>query len=109
MSAPIWSTHMTTAPCGHTEPQERKTKDGVVIDHVWRPDFIWAASKCGKVISTWWMRDESRWCFFANGEQPLAWRPFIDGEFPKVGAGKDATWPNGKTPAYPAELVGVAA
>lgn len=116
-SGPAWSPDMQTAPRGHTEPVERKTKGGVVIDQVWRPDWIWAASKCGKVIATYFAQPTSghplgQWVSFRSDwerepgdfEWPLAWRPFIEGEFPRVVVDKKATYPNGKTPEYPAYL-----
>lgn len=124
LPGPQWSTDMQTAPRGHTEPQERKTKDGVVIDQVWRPDVIWAASKCGKVIKTYFLqptRDHKLgyWCFFRSDwqrepgdfEQPLAWRPFIEGEFPSHidPITKTRVYPNGKGPEFPAMVLGVAA
>jgi hypothetical protein len=71
----------------------------VATDQVWHPDYIWAASKCGKVIKTFFCQPTEwnplgRWESFRSDsgrepgdfEVPLAWRPFIKGECPEYPA-----------------------
>ena len=103
---PDWSTDINAAPRGHTTTQERKTKDGVAITTIHVNDVVWAASKCGSVIRTYWVPSRKAWCSFGDNETPLAWRPFVEGEFPKVMVDKEPTWPNGRAPTFPKHLVG---
>lgn len=115
LPAPVWSTSIIAAPRGRhlkvTKTVNGKAQASTTI--VREP--VWLATHCGKVILSHWLWPigqsvrSGRWVMLGLKEQPLAWRPFIKDEFACVMVGKDATWPKGKTPAYPAELVGVAA
>lgn len=36
------------------------------------------ATKCGKVIKSSWLSDESRWLNLSAKEKPIAWQPWPD-------------------------------
>lgn len=83
-----WSHDISKAPRGKMIPQEqqRRVSDGstkFVIVEQFVPDFIWAATKCGKVLKSYWLPVESkyrpvgRWSGLAAGEEPVAWQPFV--------------------------------
>jgi hypothetical protein len=83
-----WDFDITAAPCGKTVHSERKVGDRIhqISDFV--PDYIWAATGCGKVIKSYWIppvgKNAGRWSGFANGEQPIAWQHFVVPEHPSV-------------------------
>jgi hypothetical protein len=116
-----WSTDIAAAPRGRLVTSKRTGKDGNVITtkRIER-EPVWLASKCGKVILSEWLWPDkigeygtamtrARWSMFGETEKPLAWRPFVDGEFPRVMVDKKATYPNGIWPDFPAMVLGVAA
>jgi hypothetical protein len=115
---PTWSTDISAAPRGKRVTVRKIGKAGKVNASTrMERELVWLASKCGKVILSEWLwpkqdgqtMTKARWMMLGMDEQPLAWRPFIEGEFPKVMVGKEPTWPNGKGPEYPAMGLGVAA
>ena len=44
-----------------------------INDEAKTKDLILTASKCGKRILSYWIRDELRWHFYAKDEEPLGW------------------------------------
>ncbi|MDM9643854.1 hypothetical protein [Rhizobium sp. S163] len=76
-----WNTNIQEAPRGKTVQITRKkrveTKEAV--DTTFRTTYehqkedVILATKCGKVIKTYWIPGEERWAGLANGEQPDAW------------------------------------
>lgn len=112
-----WSTDIAAAPRGRRVKTSKvingKTHTSVTIER----EPVWLATKCGRVVLSHWLwprqdgetMTKARWLMLGMDEQPLAWRPFTEGEFPKVIIGKEPTWPNGKTPEFPAMILGVAA
>lgn len=86
-----WNFDMSTAPKGKMVTSivsAGKDKDGnpktrEVTEHV--PDYIWAASACGKVIKSCWQPankfHDGHFLSFASdpkyGSGPIAWQPFI--------------------------------
>ena len=83
-----WNHDISKAPRGHYDLQSRKVKDGKeAIHEIFRPQYIWLASKCGIVTLSRWippevspggkpMKGGRRWEFFSRNEQPIAWHPF---------------------------------
>jgi hypothetical protein len=84
-----WNFNISEAPRGKTVlvEQFRKTADGVKLANVetFIPDFIWAASNCGKVIKSYWVPANNHHNgYFAGfpsepkyGSDPIAWQPFV--------------------------------
>ena len=117
-----WSTDIAAAPRGRRVKVSKvingKTHTSVSIER----EPVWLATKCGRVVLSHWLwprqdgetMTKARWIMLGMDEQPLAWRPFIEGEFPKVvtkvkGSADLVEYPNGKTPEFPAMILGVAA
>ena len=81
-----WSHDISAAPRGKMVHSTRTVGDRVheISDFV--PDHIWAASKCGKVIKSYWIppvgKAAGRWSGFATGEAPIAWQRFVVPEHP---------------------------
>lgn len=75
-----WSHDLTTAPRGKMEMATRKVGKNVheVTDFV--PDVLLLATKCGKVIRSYWIpesgKSPGRWSGLATGEEPVAWAPW---------------------------------
>lgn len=92
----MWNTDISKAPRGTYEIQSRRLKNGSeAIHEVFRPEYIWLASKCGIVTRSCWLPQERspaghlmkggrRWEFFAKGEKPVAWRPIEAGDIYQV-------------------------
>lgn len=81
-----WNHDISAAPRGKMVHSTRTVGDRVheISDFV--PDHIWAASKCGKVIKSYWIppvgKADGRWSGFANGEQPIAWQHYVVPDHP---------------------------
>lgn len=72
-----WSTDISKAPHGYYDVQTRRVNAEKTADHhVFRAEYVWLASKCGKVTLSSYIPDQKRWEFFKRGEQPIAWHPF---------------------------------
>lgn len=75
-----WNFDISQAPRGRMVDQEVKNaaqcKAGITTVRVYEPDIILAASKCGKVMKSYFIPKENRWCMFASGELPIAWMPY---------------------------------
>ncbi|MBW3096840.1 hypothetical protein [Pseudohoeflea coraliihabitans] len=112
-----WRTDIENAPRGR-EVRIVKIVNGAKKGrrHIER-EFVWLASKCGIVTKSYWVwpirrgrfgtcSSVPRWCMFATHERPIAWRPFIEGEFPEVEL-EDGTvvYPNGREPEFPDHLL----
>lgn len=103
-----WRTDIENAPKGRRVTVQ-KIVDGKKRAHVtMERQKVWLASKCGKVILSYWVWPEraggvGRWCMFGGTEQPVAWREFVEGEFPCLvhSETKKREYPNGPAPAYP--------
>lgn len=69
-----WNFDMASAP-RETPTQRRATlKGGKAITYdatEYTPVIL--ATKCGKVIRSYWIEKESRWAGLAKGEQPVSW------------------------------------
>jgi len=76
-----WNFDLTQAPRGKTVTRSVKTKDGVkdVTDIV--PERVWLASKCGKVIPSYWVESRKNWAGFQDAP-PVAWQPYLVPEHP---------------------------
>lgn len=72
-----WSTDLSKAPRGKYVVESRRVKGGKTEDHrVFKPDLVWAASKCGIVTLSWYMPELRQWEMFAKGEKPVAFHDF---------------------------------
>ncbi|NTB01608.1 hypothetical protein [Agrobacterium tumefaciens] len=82
----MWNHDLSQAPRGKMVHSTRTVGDRVheISDFV--ADHIWAASKCGKVIKSYWIppvgKAAGRWSGFATGEAPIAWQRFVVPEHP---------------------------
>ena len=88
-----WLRDIAKAPRGKWRVEARRTKKGEAIHEVFEPAYVWLASDCGIVTKSYWIHDApsktekrqpERWCMFCTGQKPVAWRPYIDGEFDRV-------------------------
>ncbi|MBX5089375.1 hypothetical protein HJB60_09345 [Rhizobium lentis] len=77
-----WNTDLNGIPCGSMVTRTVTTKDGIKKYDDFQPDFVILASKCGKVIKSYWIRDERRFAGFKQGEQPVAWMRWPRHPFP---------------------------
>ncbi|ANK73754.1 hypothetical protein FA04_14665 [Ensifer adhaerens] len=68
-----WNFNLTGMPLGSMVDRTVKTKDGIKQYEEFQPDIVILASKCGKVIRSYWLPDEKRWAGFKGGEEPVAW------------------------------------
>lgn len=72
-----WITDISKAPQGKYVIKSRRVKGDKTADHrVFKPDMIWAASKCGIVTLSCYLPDQKRWEMFAKGERPVAFHDF---------------------------------
>lgn len=86
----MWNSDIEAAPHGRTEalPQTRvhSGREVEVLRSAFIPDYVWLATKCGKVIKSCWIpakgRDGDRWHGLNKGEQPVAWMLFVTPEHP---------------------------
>jgi len=82
-----WNFNIGEAPRGKTVPVEqwRKTTDGMklAVTDTFVADWLWLATKCGKVLKSHWMPPEGktravgRWLSLDVNEQPVAWQAFV--------------------------------
>lgn len=81
-----WSTDFTDCPRGVEETTIRVVKvNGVEQQRTYKefkPAHVWTASKCGKVILSYWIPDQNRWCGYTEKTLPVAWHPYFKPEFP---------------------------
>jgi hypothetical protein len=71
-----WNTNINGIPCGSQVKRSVQTKDGVKQYDDFQRDDVILATRCGKVIKSYWIPDEKRFAGLANGEQPVAWVPW---------------------------------
>lgn len=72
-----WDHDISRAPRGRYVIETRRIKDGKTADHrVFERDVIWLASKCGKVMRSYYLPEEKRWCMFSASEKPVAWMAY---------------------------------
>lgn len=72
-----WNTDISRAPHGHYDVQTRRVKDGKTADHrVFNREIVWTASSCGKVMRSYYLPEERRWCMYSHLENPVAWIEF---------------------------------
>jgi len=80
-----WSFEISTAPKGRniTVMRTARSKDGVTRFPVeeFEPDHVWLATKCGKVLKSYWIpetaKNEGRWAGLGTKEQPVAWQLYV--------------------------------
>ena len=115
-----WSLDIAAAPRGRRVKTSKVIKGRTHTSVSIEREPVWLATKCGRVILSHWHwpasggTDRARWLMLGAEEKPLAWRLFVEGEFPKVatkvkGSADLVEYPNGKGPEYPAMILGVAA
>ncbi|UFS83178.1 hypothetical protein LPB79_13070 [Rhizobium sp. T136] len=88
-----WSFNIDEAPRGKTVQTKRLVTDRnsasgqslrVIEDFV--PDYLWLATKCGKVIKSYWIEatkfSPARWAGLGTTEVPVAWQHFVTPEHP---------------------------
>ena len=73
-----WDFDMNAAPRGRMWTVVA-IKDGDLKERQeFRHDHVILASKCGKVMRSYWIPDEQRWCMFSKHEEPVAWMLWPD-------------------------------
>lgn len=96
-----WNHDISKAPRGQMVPQEqqRRGADGKVshaIVNQFVPDWLWLATKCGKVLKSHWLpadgkfRPVGRWGGFNANDEPVAWQPFVVPVHPGLPAESEA-------------------
>lgn len=68
-----WNFDIKSAPHGRYEVKQRR--EGVDV-RVFVPEKVILATKCRKVLQSYYVPDEKRWMFLHHGEQPVAWMPW---------------------------------
>ena len=68
-----WNFDVSEAPKGRTVERAVTTEKGKVPYEAFEHDHVILASKCGKVMRSYWIPDEQRWCMFSKHEEPVAW------------------------------------
>jgi hypothetical protein len=89
---PDWNFDISEAPRGTVQEIEQtrvySDKSVETVRELFVPNWLWLASKCGKVIKAHWIpekgRDGGRWLGFNKGEEAVAWMPFVIPEHPHV-------------------------
>lgn len=81
-----WNHEIDTAPRGHNVKSTRTVKGKFQEVTDFEPDHVWLATKCGKVLKSYWIPEAgkiaARWSGLATGEHPVAWCPYIVPEHP---------------------------
>lgn len=74
-----WNFNMSTAPRGTPIQRiiQRPEGEPAVVTTI-KKEIIHAASSCGKVISTYYIDKEDRWCMFSKDDPPIAWCKYPD-------------------------------
>jgi len=72
----MWNFDMDHAPTGSYLGIVRVYKGKEVTKEEFFPSKIITASKCGKVIVSYWIPKEKRWCMYKKGELPIAWQSY---------------------------------
>jgi len=79
-SMTTFSPHISSAPRGKTETTTRKVGKNINEVTEFVPDVLLLATKCGKVIGSYWIpengKNPGRWSGLATGEEPVAWAPW---------------------------------
>lgn len=57
------------------------------IDDAPRDGFIWAASKCEKVIKSNWIESRQSWSGFTASSPPIAWQAYHKPTHPNLEGG----------------------
>lgn len=85
-----WSFDVAAAPRGKMFKRNRIVKDKVQEVEEFVPDYLWVATKCGKVNKSYFIpqagKVPARWSGLATGEEPVAWCEYIVPEYPSVPA-----------------------
>ena len=68
-----WNFDVSEAPKGRTVERAVTTEKGKVPYEAFEHDHVILASKCGKVMRSYWIPDENRWCMLSKHEAPVAW------------------------------------
>lgn len=101
-----WNTNIQEAPRGRNVTVMRNTKTRNGIERVpvneFEIDPVWLATKCGKVVRSYWIpktdKNPGRWGGLANGELPIAWQTYVVPVHPFAAATQgEAAAPTGST------------
>lgn len=72
-----WNFDISQAPLDEYVSTTRTVKGKEVVSRDYRNEKILVATKCGKVLTSYWVpkngQDGGRWNFLATREQPIAW------------------------------------
>jgi hypothetical protein len=80
-----WNFDIESAPHGQTVKTEqmrvRSDRQVEIITEQFVPDWLWLATKCGKVLKSHWKPKDKfggdRFIGLNRGEQPVAWQLFV--------------------------------
>jgi hypothetical protein len=105
-----WNFDINAAPRGKTVQvtKKKRVETDASVDTTFRTTYehqrenVILATKCGKVIKTYWIPGESRWAGLANGEQPNAWMAWPTHPFAAASQGEAAA-PEPKNVSLPAD------
>jgi hypothetical protein len=71
-----WNDNLDGIPLGSSPLKTVLTKDGPKTYESFERDDVILATKCGKVIKSYWLPNEERFAGLAKGELPTAWTPW---------------------------------
>lgn len=81
-----WNFDLSQAPKGSHTPVDIKYPDGSVrVRENFNQVLVWTASKCGKVILSYYLPKEDRWNLYTKGSPPIAWQEFVKPTYPEEG------------------------
>jgi len=70
-----WNFDISQAPLSHFKEQKRTDKKGKSsVSKIFIEKVIITASKCGKVIRSYWLPKEKRWAGYTPEGPPIAWQ-----------------------------------
>lgn len=96
-----WNFDLTNIPRGRQEPRTRKVRDELKEYLEFVPVKLWLAHPTDdKVYATYWIEatkfSKGRWVGWVEGQEPIAWMPFVKPIHPHAMQSADA-------PVEPAE------
>ncbi len=71
-----WNFNIDDAPQSYMEDTVVIIKDKETTKQVLNKVRVITASKCDKVIVSYWIPKEDRWCMYSKNESPIAWQHY---------------------------------
>lgn len=71
----MWNFNIDEAPKGTTTTREIPNGKKLKKVSTFTPEYVFTASKCGKVLISRWIPEGKRWEFYTKDSPPIAWHP----------------------------------